>query len=299
MKNIANKIFLVLVFIGCSQLLLAGNPVNTKKHRIMSCNIRVALPDDSLKGVGWDKRKDVCIEIIKQHHPDIICTQEVIGVQYEDMVNTLPDYYSFGFVGPEMDANPIGYHGIAKNVIFFSKKRYKFVSAGNYWLSETPEIAGSKSWDTARARHCNWVRLIDTYSGKEFRVMNTHLDHVAQLAKEKQIEMILNEASQYKTDFPQLLIGDYNSNISNNVIKMIRAAGWSDTYAEVHGEGEAGGSTHDFDGITVKAGKARKRIDFIFSRGTIKSIDSDLIKDTVNGVYPSDHFFLFADIEIN
>lgn len=299
MKKMIVRILLVFVFIGCSHMLLANDPEVINTHRVMSCNIRVALPEDSIKGVGWDNRKTICVEVMKRYNPDIICTQEVIGVQYEYLTEALSGYYSFGFVGPEMDAFPVGYHGIAKNVIFFSKKRYKFVSAGAYWLSETPEIGGSKSWDTARARHCNWVRLIDTYSGKEFRVMNLHLDHMVQEAKEKQIQMVLNEANQYSKDFPQLLVGDYNADISNNVIKKIHSSGWLDTYTQIHGEGEAGASVHEFKGVNDEKAKIRKRIDFIFSKGPVKSLASGLIKDNIDGIYPSDHFFLFADIEFN
>lgn len=299
MKQFTTKMVVLLIFIGCYHLLAARDSGGNSKQRIMSSNIRVALPEDSIKGVGWDSRKSVCVEVMKRYDPDIICMQEVIGVQYAYLTEALTDYYSFGFVGPEMDAFPVGYHGIAKNVIFFSKKRYKLVSAGNYWLSDTPEIGGSKSWGTARARHCNWVRLVDTYSDTEFRVMNLHLDHLSQEAKEKQIEMVLNEASQYSNDFPQLLVGDYNADMNNQVIKLICSSGWVDTYAQLHGEGEAGASVHGFEGVNDPSRKVRKRIDFIFSRGPVKSLHSELIKDNIDGIYPSDHFFLFADIEIN
>src|SRR5690606_23215938 len=113
-----------------------------------------------------------------------------------------PDHFSFGFEGPEMDAFTEGYHGIAKNPIFFSKKRYELLSAGGFWLSETPLVAGSKSWNTARARHVNWVRLRDKKTGADFRVLNLHLDHKSQLAKEEQTKLVLKEAKQYEGDYP-------------------------------------------------------------------------------------------------
>lgn len=286
-------LFLVCLSIGASEK--GDKPIS---HRVMSCNIRVALPDDSAKGVGWDNRKDVCIEIIKRQNPDIICTQEVINVQDKDLAEAFPAYFSFGFAGPDMDAYPVGYHGIAKNVILFSKERYELISTGNYWLSETPHVAASKSWGTARARHCNWVRLLDKRTGKEFRVMNIHLDHISQEAKEAQIGMILNEASQYQKDFPQLLIGDFNARMENPVVKSITAAGWSDIYAEMHPENPNIRSYHGFKGLHDDSGDTG-RIDFIFSFGPIKALDAKMIKDEIGGMYPSDHYFLMADIEIN
>ena len=174
-------------------------------HNVMSCNIRITgLPADEVDGRRWDDRKDVCLKVIKSRKPDIICMQEVIYESYAYMKKKLKNYMAFGFEGPEMDPWTEGYHFIGKNVIFFSKKRYEFVSAGTYWLSETPLIAGSSSWETARARQCNWVRLRDKRTGHEFRVLDTHLDHITKVAKTKQTEVIVAEAAQYAEDFPQI-----------------------------------------------------------------------------------------------
>lgn len=265
------------------------------KHRVISANIRVALPDDEAKGFGWNIRRDICTRIIRSKNPDIICLQEVVRIQDEDMKKAFPDFFSFGFEGPDMDEFPVGYHGIAKNTILFSKERYEYVSSGCYWLSETPLMAGSKSWETARARHCNWVRVKDKYTNREFRIVNTHLDHVSQDAREKQVQMILDEAAQYQADFPQLFTGDFNSDMKNEVIKKIKASGWADTYALVHGEIEPGATTHGFKGPAHKPGR-NGRIDFIFSKGPVKAVASAIIKDHIDGVYPSDHYFIYADV---
>ncbi len=290
---------IILIISGLAQFLFASSisATNKKSHRIMSCNIRVALDDDEAKGFGWSKRKDVCIKIIKSHNPDIICLQEVLKGQYLDIKKALNNYMSFGFEGPDMDAYPEGYNGIAKNVIFFSKDKYEYVSSGCYWLSETPLIAGSKSWGTARARHCNWVRLRDKSTNKEFRVLDLHLDHIAQSAKEQQIKLVMEESAQYDAKFPQLLVGDYNADMENEVIKTIKSSGWTDTFAAVNGEIEPGGTTHGFQGIKAKPGK-NGRIDFIFSRGPIITKASKIVKDEIGGLYPSDHYFIYADIII-
>ncbi|NMA75153.1 MAG: endonuclease/exonuclease/phosphatase family protein [Bacteroidales bacterium] len=302
------QIIKITYAIGLVCLLLACNNNKTDvnknddpgktSHRVLSCNIRVALPQDSIKGVGWDKRKDVCIDVIKKQEADIICVQEMLKVQYVDFCKAFPAYFSFGFIGPEMDEFSEGYHGIAKNVVFFSKDRYELKSAGNYWLSETPHIAGSLSWGSARARHCNWVRIFDKYTEKEFRVMNIHLDHIAQVAKEAQIRMIIEEAKQYQEDFPQLLVGDFNANIYNDVIHLVRSAGWVDIYAEMDPENPNVNSYHGFKGLHDDSGDSG-RIDFIFSFGPIKPVSSELITDKIGDMYPSDHFFLMADVEIN
>jgi endonuclease/exonuclease/phosphatase family metal-dependent hydrolase len=263
-------------------------------HRILSCNIRVALPEDDATGNGWKDRKDACIKIIKNQKPDIIGMQEVLRVQAEDIEKAFPDYYVFGFEGPEMDFNKDTYNGIAKNLVIFSKKRYTMTSAGNYWLSETPEIGGSLSWNTARARHVNWVRLRDNQTGKDFRVLAVHLDHKTQEARDKQAQMIIKECNQYQPEFPQILIGDFNVNEKNPVYKIITDAAWTDTYVAVNGDKEPIATFHGFKGD--KYPKKGSKIDFIFTKGNLKTESTSIIKDNVNGIYPSDHYFVSADV---
>ncbi|HVF97397.1 MAG TPA: endonuclease/exonuclease/phosphatase family protein [Flavisolibacter sp.] len=271
-------------------------------HRIFCANIRVALPEDDVAGVGWSARKKLCAKVMSGYTPDIICMQEVLKVQMDDMRKAFPKFDGFGFDGPEMDAHTEGYHGIAKNPILFSKERYELRGGGTYWLSDTPLIGGSASWGTARARNCNWLRLKEKKTGREFRIINTHLDHEAQLAREKQIETIIAEAAQYATHFPQVFAGDFNSRSTNPVVAMLKKAGWQDTYAALHGDADPGYTAHAFKGAKYAEDLASRgaqggRIDFIFGRGVTPK-KSAIVKDEEAGFYPSDHYFIYADVEI-
>ena len=270
-------------------------------HRVLGCNIRVALPEDDAIGRGWSARKKACIQLIKEQKPDLIGFQEVLKVQADDLKKEMPDYGYFGFEGPEMDVNPETYNGIAKNLVMYSKKRYEMLSAGCYWLSETPEIGGSKSWNTARARHVNWLRLKDRASGKEFRVMAVHLDHKDQEARNKQGQLIVKESAQYLPDFPQLLIGDFNVDATNPVYGIITGGGWVDTYRSIHGNAEPGATFHNFLGNAYKnaAGKTTGKIDFIFTKGKFKAEAATIIKDQVDGMYPSDHYFVSTEVSFS
>jgi endonuclease/exonuclease/phosphatase family metal-dependent hydrolase len=266
-------------------------------HRILCANILLA--SDAHKGTpaDWSVRKHICLKVLKDHQPDILCTQEVLRVQAEDMAATFPGHTSYGFVGPYMDQHPEGYHLVTKNVILFSSDRYEMTSAGNYWLSETPLIANSVSWDALRARHVNWVRLRDKRTGREFRVINTHFDHKGKQAREEQAKMIVKEAAQYHEDFPQILAGDLNAIATNKAISVIKDAGWTDTYTAIHGPEDPGRTFHALEGPAYKPGTSGK-IDFIFARGKVTPVASEIIRDNVNGSYPSDHYFLSADVRI-
>lgn len=270
-------------------------------HTVVTANIRVALPEDEAAGHGWAGRREFCAEVIRARQPDIICLQEVLRQQFEDLQAAWPEFVGLGFHGPEMDAHATGYHGIAKNPIFYSRSRYELVSAGGFWLSETPHLPGSLSWGSARARHVNWVRLRERDSGRQFRVLNTHLDHVSQPAREKQIALILAEGALYPADFPQLLAGDFNMDAANPVRELIRRAGWDDTYAAIHGPADPGFTAHGFFGPEYRRKKPKSKagkIDFIFARGLVKTRTAEIIMDSRDGRFPSDHYFVTARVSL-
>ena len=197
-----------------------------------------------------------------------------------------------------MDPYTEGYHFIGKNVIFFRTDKFEFVGSGCYWLSEDPLISGSMSWETNRARHCNWVRLRDKKTGKEFRILDIHLDHISDAARREQIKIIVRECEQYSKDFPQILCGDFNAGIKSAPIKYIHAQdGWKEMYEDIHGMGEYGYTCHAFLGPNHKS-KSNRRIDFIFHRGNVQTLSCDVVTDHVGNMYPSDHYFIEANFRI-
>ena len=275
----------------------AGHAVKDRSQLvILTCNIRVDLPEDAAKGLGWADRREACLTVIKKQQADIIGFQEVLRGQFMDLKEQLSDYIAFGFDGPEMDAFKEGYHGIAKNPIFFSKKRFELLTAGAYWLSETPLKAGSLSWGSARARNASYVRLYDKVAKRELRLTNLHLDHVSNEAKEGQIRVVLEEAAHYQVDFPQLLTGDFNVGIDSKVYQDIIQAGWVDSYAAVYPGQKPEGTTHGFKGEDPERKKKSKKIDFIFMKGPWQALSSQIIKDSYRGKLPSDHYFVRANL---
>ena len=81
----------------------ADTPSGAAPHTVLTANIRVALPEDEAEGNGWKARRDLCLDVIRAQQPDIICFQEVLREQMEDLERGLTGYTGFGFAGPEMD----------------------------------------------------------------------------------------------------------------------------------------------------------------------------------------------------
>jgi len=184
------------------------------------------------------------------------------------------------------------------NTIFYRRGAFRLLSAGGYWLSETPHVTGSKSWDSACVRLANWLRLVDLKSGKEFRIVNTHLDHRGQVARENQARIICEDAEAYPGDYPQILTGDLNCDTHNPAIGVLKDRGWKDTYGAIHGTEAPGFTYHAFQGPGIAERSRVDKMDWVFVRGEVTAKDAEVIDDSRDGRFPSDHYFVSAKIEI-
>lgn len=283
---------------GLSTAVEARKPsADEAKIRVMSCNVRVTgLEADDVPLRRWDERKEYMLECITCRRPDIVCMQEVVYDSYAYCREHLKGYTAVGFEGPEMDPFTEGYHYISKNVIFYDTRRFERVAEGCYWLSETPHIGGSKSWGTARARHATWVRLRDRRSGVEFRVIDVHLDHISDQARVAQIEMVIEESAQYDESMPQIMCGDMNCVRTSESMTRLRGSAWRDVFETLNGEVEAGYTYHGWQGEARPEKPGKGRIDYIFMAGECRAESFDIYKDCREGIYPSDHYFISADL---
>ena len=259
--------------------------------KILCCNIRVDVPADSESGNGWNDRKAFCLEVIRAQNADLVCTQECRNAHYGDLRRGLPEYESFGMANPDPEFNPT-------NAIFFLRDRFEMVSAGGFWLSETPHVPGSVSWDSARPRFVNYIDLRDRASGREFRLWNGHFDHIGRIAREKQAERLIEAVRALPEDLPQFFTADCNTDASTPAIAALKNGGWTDTYTAVHGPEDPGFTYHAFKGPGYVPKNGIGKIDFIFSRGPVEILGSSIIRDSRDGKHPSDHYFLSAEVRI-
>ena len=257
---------------------------------VMSCNV----------AGGLRKLWPSSLEVLKKNVPDLIGFQELYGEQKAFYLDGMPEYDAFCTIDrPE--------NGMPADGIFYRRDKFNVMPSGANWLSETPHICGIRSWGSQCVRLVNWMILEEKLSGKPFKIYNTHLDHVGQIARERQAEMINKASAVHPKELPQILTGDMNAAISNAVIHSFIANGWRDTYFEANGEDCQGISWHGLDGDAcirkqdVEGNeKGIGRIDWIFVRGPVISRDTRIVKDTdSNGNLPSDHYFVSADVRLD
>jgi len=259
--------------------------------RVVSFNVRTSGAKDGEN--AWPKRRDFFFAEVARLAPDLIGFQEVREDQHDAIVARMPEH---AFVGVARDD---GKRKGEWSLIGFRRERFENLGGGDFWLSETPEIAGSKSWDAALTRICTWVRLRDRVTRRTFVYANTHFDHKGVVAREKAADVIATRVRELARDEPLILTGDFNVNEDTQAYAVIakpqgaEAAWLIDSYREVHPQrapDEA--SFHAFKGTRVGS-----RIDFIFHSRELKATGSTIERTaSPTGRYPSDHYAVTADL---
>lgn len=252
--------------------------------RVMSFNVRNSRAQDGED--SWPKRAEFLFATIEQFGPDLIGFQEVLEDQYEALLARMKDY---GFAGVARDD---GKRKGEWSCVAYRRDRFTAVANGDFWLSETPEVPGSKSWDAALTRLCSWVRLRETTTGRELVYANTHFDHKGVRARQEASRVLSRQLSTIARGVPAILTGDFNINVDNPAYAVLvrpdtpGALRWIDSYRTLHPQRRPDESSFNgFKGTTVGS-----RIDFIFHTDHFQAVAAEIVRTSRNGRYPSDHY---------
>lgn len=267
-------------------VLFAGNDL-----KVMSYNIRY---DNSGDGNNqWQYRKDFAANLIRFYDADLFGAQEVLNNQLNDLSDRLPGYAHVG-VGREDGKNKGEYAPI-----FYKKDRFSLQKSGNFWLAEDINAVGKKGWDAACERVATWAILRDKQTGREFFFLNTHLDHMGQVARHEGAALVLEQSKQLAGNLPVIVTGDFNAVPADEPIQVLTNP--SDARHLTHSRDIAAfkygpeWTFHDFGKIPFEK---REWIDYIFVKGNIQVRSHAVLTDTLDQLYPSDHCPVIATIDI-
>ncbi len=253
--------------------------------RVMSFNLRVPIFIDGPN--YWDFRKGLLVETIVRFNPDLLGTQECVLGQADYLREQLPDY---GFVG--VGRNDGQLRGEMCGV-FFKRNRFDKLAEGHFWLSETPDLPGSKSWGTANTRMVTWVKLRDRTDGNIFCFFNTHFDHWGKRAREQAAVLLRQKINQIAGSMPVVLTGDFNADEDSQPYQTIISGArrgderFTDTLRAANRSTDISGdgTRHGFRG-----GRNGPRIDWIVTNASFQTIQASIDHTGAGLRYPSDHF---------
>lgn len=231
---------------------------------------------------AWSLRRPIMKACLERHAPDLIGTQEGLAAQLADLRADLPAY---AMLGQGRDGGEKGEF----MAVFYRRERFEALASGDYWLSETPEVVGSRSWGNQLPRMVTWVRLRDRSDGREFLFVNTHFDHQSQPSREKSAGLLRSRIAAFRPELPVLVTGDFNA-----------LAGVNQAYATLTGDGflrdlflaaprRRNADLNTFNGFAAAVRKG-ERIDWVLARGPWQALESEVDDYAVDGRFPSDHF---------
>jgi endonuclease/exonuclease/phosphatase family metal-dependent hydrolase len=274
---------------------------------VMTFNIRYGTADDGPN--AWPKRKDLVLDVLHTHAPDIVGMQEALRFQLDQIIGAMPRYGEIG-VG-RADGKEAGEY----SAILYDAQRFAVDDHGTFWLSDSPEAVASMSWGNRIPRICTWARLIEKKSQTTFYVFNTHLDHESQPSREKSAVLLAKRmaARAHRAD-TVILTGDFNASEMNDAIRYLKgelpcvdegeapppAAAEPppivlvDTFRVLHPEAKDVGTFCGFRGTTDGP-----KIDYVFVEPRVKVLDAAIVRDHDEGRYPSDHFPVKATIRLD
>jgi len=259
----------------------------SKSYKIMTFNLRVDVQTDPFV---WEDRKNWIVQTINTYQPDCIGTQEAnipMLAWLEDMLQENYDAYAVN----RTTSTEVGEF----SAIFVKKSTFTIGGKGSFMLSETPDVIGSMGWDAHCARICSWVELIPQGEATPvLRFFNTHLDHMGQQARIEGLKLIMDviKEKDHENALPVLLTGDFNDAPDSDALQAV--ASMQSCYAEFTDEELQNSLTfHAFRGGTVGT-----PIDYIFADKGAGLSSTTIIRDSIDGGFPSDHYPVMASVKV-
>jgi len=261
------------------------------KFTLMTINLRYGEAKD--KEHAWEYRRLVMMEMLREYHPHIFGVQEGLRFQLDELVEALPGYAVFG-------EGRNGLDGSEHAAIFYDVHHLYCLEGHTFWLSETPEIPGSKSWESSLSRLVTWGRFQIKSTGIPFYFYNTHFDHRSESARQHSARLVWNRVrDKQETTF---FTGDFNCTeqsfawqyLTGNKAFDDETGDFADVWHSAEERKNPVSTFHDYRGPQ----EANHRIDWILMRPALRVLKAETVIYQKNGLYASDHFAVYAEVEM-
>jgi endonuclease/exonuclease/phosphatase family metal-dependent hydrolase len=232
-------------------------------------------------------------EIITKNDIDFLGTQELHIDGAKSLAALLPGYSWFG-IGRE-DGKELG----ETATIFYNKNKFTLIEQSTFWLSETPNIVGSKSWNTGDIRIVTWGKFFSISDSSIIYLFNTHFDNESSWARQESSKLLLKKISEIAGKNTVIITGDFNMTTSTTEYKIL-VASYSDYLQEYDTKYKAlscTGPSGTFNNFSIS--NPTEKIDFVFTNPFIDVLTLDVLTDKyANGGYISDHYPVKVKLQI-
>ena len=243
---------------------------------VFTLNLRFGLAEDGPN--AWQYRRKTFPPLFREYQADFMAFQEVNDFQLHDLKALLPDHDHIGRRRPAP--------AFWQNNILFYRREWRLIDSDYFFLSPTPDIP-------SRFRKSRWPRqcILGRFrsGSREIACGNTHFDFDADVQM-RSARLIQDRLSKLSRNCPAALTGDFNASPAGTAHAVFTEgdtgrdspvkAGFINTF-----EPDFPPTHHGFTGTGIG-----DHIDWVLYRGNLRPQSAHIIRDSTDGVYPSDHF---------
>lgn len=257
-------------------------PIGSGDHmNVMTYNLRV--PVDS-EWRAWSHRIDHIDWLFHKEQPTTMGTQEAHVWQVVELMDKIRARFGDRFRairrGVYADGTGPG------NGVIYDNDRLRLDDHGYWWFSDTPGVAGSKSWGNDQPRMMVWLRFHDRRTGRDFVHINAHLDHQSAESRNKSAALIRDKIPGF--GLPVVVTGDFNAEPGSPVHATMTEGGthdsWNSTAQRLTQE------WNTTNGWSTALHDTGHRIDWIIATAAV-----DVLQAGINHWYPHDHLHVASD----
>ena len=251
------------------------------KLNVISFNILCVDAPNGNRAYSLSARAPRVRSVVEARNPDLIGFQEATPAWLELLNRDFGETYEIYNVY-RSETNP------ESTPIAWNRTRFECLDKGNFWFSDTPEVE-SRGWDELYdcPRIFTWAHLKEKSSGKEFCFINTHFGF-GDGCQIKSSRMLADFARQMAMSC--VITGDFNLEIDSPGYREL-----SQVFTDVNARtvNDLGPTFHGFD-----PEKWGEHIDYCFITSDAAPLSFEVLRELVDGDFPSDHYGLFAAMEL-
>lgn len=252
----------------------------------MTYNLRYPADDADHR---WPDRRPAMAALLQREQPTVIGTQEGFYYQLREVAADLGA--DFAWVG-------VGREGGSRGefcAVYYDATRLNPIEYVDLWLSDTPARIGSTTWGNTIPRMATWVRFTDQMTGREFVVLNTHLDNHSETARRRSADLLAATLTDFAST-PAIVTGDFNTPAvtSPTYARLVTGAGLYDTWLVA--ERQATPALATYGGYRPPV--SGERIDWVLVTPGVVVEAAAINPTAIDGRFPSDHLPVQAHLRL-
>lgn len=247
---------------------------------VMTYNIRRRMPRLTTRAVDqWERRRPLVSRLLETERPSILAVQEALPDQAAFVHETLGA--SFEGMGFGRDAD----RGGERVMLFVDRSRFAVRDWTQIALSDTPDVAGSRSWGNRIPRTAVVAELTDHATSRALTVVATHFDHLSRPSRLRSAELLARRVRELGE--PAIVMGDTNTDAGTAPYRaLLDEGGLADSWVVAGRHLTRSWSTYS----NYRAPRPGRRIDWLtVSARAFEVVSAGINAVRYDGAAPSDH----------